>query len=96
MKLNTKWFTVTAVIVGTVPALILYIWCSINGFGAELVSLFESVHPSGGFSIVANLNEPPASRIAGVIINTLYTLVDFFILGIAFSGLYNFLVTKFD
>ncbi len=96
MKLNVKWFSITMMIIGTVPSVILFIWCSINGFGTELVSLFESIHPSGGFSIIMNLNGPLTSRITGIVINSLYAAVDYFILGFAFSALYNLFITKFE
>jgi hypothetical protein len=98
MKLNIKWFSITTLIIGTIPLLMLFIWCSINQFGAEIVSLFESVHPSGGFSIIGNSGEADTfiNRIPGIIINTAYTAIDFLILGFAFSSLYNFMVTRFD
>ena len=95
MKLNIKWFSLTAVVVGTVPALVLFIWCSANGFGAELVRLFESIHPSGGFSIIGNMTGGFSAKVPGIIINTLYAVVDSFIGGFAFSVLYNFFVTRF-
>jgi hypothetical protein len=98
MKLNIKWFSITTLIIGTIPLFILFIWCSINQFGAEIVSLFESIHPSGGFSIIGNSGELETfiSRIPGIIINTVYAAIDFLILGSAFSSLYNFLVGRFD
>lgn len=98
MKLNIKWFSITTLIIGTIPLLILFIWCSINQFGAEIVSLFESIHPSGGFSIIGNSGETGTfvNRIPGIIIDTAYSAIDFLILGVAFSSLYNFLVGRFD
>ncbi len=96
MKLNIKWFSITTLIIGTVPMLILFIWCSFNSFGIEIVKLFESVHPSGGLSIVENINNTISTRIPGIIINTLYAALDSLILGFAFSAVYNFFITKFD
>jgi hypothetical protein len=70
----------------------LFIWCFFNGFGAEVVQLFESIHPSG-FSILSG-ELSTGGRLLAVGINTLYVIVDSFILGAAFSGLYNFLITR--
>jgi len=95
MKLNIKWFSVTALVIGTVPALVLFIWCAINGFGMELVRLFESIHPSGGVSIVENMDKAITGRIPGIFINMIYAAVDSFIAGFAFSSLYNLFVGKF-
>lgn len=93
MKLNIKWFSITALIVGTVPLLILFIWCSINNFGLEMVRIFESIHPNGGLSIVENIENPITARIPGVIINTIYAALDSLIAGFAFSALYNFFIS---
>ena len=89
MKLNIKWFSLSLMIVFTVPSMVLFIWCATNGFGAEIVRLFESVHPSGGLSIVENMTGAFSSRIPGIAINTVYAAVDSFIGGFAFSLLYN-------
>ena len=96
MKLNIKWFAITTLIIGTIPLFILFIWCSINKFGAEIVSLFEAVHPSGGFSIIGNSGEASVfvNRIPGILIDTAYAAIDFLILGFAFSSLYNFFVGR--
>ncbi|HOW81678.1 MAG TPA: hypothetical protein PK573_03895 [Spirochaetota bacterium] len=94
MKLSIKWFSVTALIIGTVPAAVLFTWCAMNGFGAEIVRLFESVYPSGGFSILENMDKPVLNRVPGIIINTCYMAVDTFIAGFSFSSLYNLFVSK--
>jgi len=94
MKLSIKWFSVTTLIVGTVPAAILFIWCAFNGFGAEIVRIFESIYPSGGFSIIDNMDKTFISRIPGIVINSCYVAVDCFIMGFAFSSLYNLFVSK--
>jgi hypothetical protein len=94
MKLNNKWFTITLIIVGTVPALILFIWCGLNGFGTELVRVFESIHPAGGFSAIPTADTTFLTRLPAVVINTLYAGADLFITGIAFSTLYNFFVER--
>ncbi|TFH42495.1 MAG: hypothetical protein E4G96_03335 [Chrysiogenales bacterium] len=96
MKFNIKWFSVTTMIIGTTPLLILFIWCSINGFGLEGVRLFESIHPSGGFSIVDNFGGSFPSRIPGILINTLYAATDSLIAGFGFSAIYNFFIDKFE
>ncbi len=96
MKLNTKWFTLTALIIGTTPLLILFLWCAINGFGLEAVRLFESIHPSGGLSIIDAMNGSFVSRIPGIIINTLYAAADSMIAGFGFSTIYNFFIERFD
>lgn len=93
MKLNIKWFSITTLVVGTVPMLILFIWCSINNFGIEVVRLFESIHPNGGLSIIETIDGAVTARIPGIIINTLYTALDSLIAGFAFSALYNFFVS---
>jgi len=96
MKFNVIWFSLTACIVGAFFSLVLFIWCSVNGFGAELVRLFESVHPSGGFSIIENMDASFLSKIPGILINFLYSAVDFLVAGFAFSSVYNLLLSKFD
>lgn len=96
MKLNILWFSITALIVGTTPLLILFVWCSINGFGIEGVRIFESLHPSGGLSIIENINNDFVARIPGIAINTVYAALDFLIMGFAFSAIYNFFTNKFD
>ena len=96
MKLNVKWFTVTALIIGTTPLMILFIWCAINGFGLEAVRLFESVHPGGGFSIIDASDGSFASKIPGILINTLYAAADSLIAGFGFATIYNFFNDRFD
>lgn len=96
MKLHIKSFSITSLIIGTIPMLILFSWCSINGFGIEMVRLFESIHPSGGLSIFNNMDNSLLDRLPGIIINTAYTALDSFIFGITFSSLYNFLISKFE
>lgn len=93
MKLNIKWFSITTLIIGTVPMLILFVWCSINNFGIEVVRLFESIHPNGGLSIIENIDANVAARIPGIVINTMYAALDSLILGFAFSALYNFFIS---
>ncbi len=92
MKLNIKWFTFSVVVVSAVPMLGLFIWCFFNGFGAEVVKLFESIHPSG-FSILSG-ELSSGGRLLAVGINTIYVIIDSFILGAAFSALYNFMVSR--
>lgn len=94
MKLNIKAFCVASVVVMTVPALALFIWCSATGFGVELVRIFESVHPSGGLSIVGVSGGGMISRIPGIAVNTLYVIVDAFIVGVIFSSMYNLIAPK--
>lgn len=96
MKLSIKWFSITALIIGTIPLMILFIWCSINNFGIEIVKLFEALHPSAGLSIFNNINNTLVDRIPGIIINTAYAALDFLIIGFAFSSLYNFFINKFE
>lgn len=96
MKLHIKSFSITALIIGTIPLLILFTWCSINGFGIELVRLFESIHPSGGLSIFNNMDKSLLDRLPGIIINTAYAALDSFIFGITFSSLYNFFISIFE
>lgn len=94
MKLNIIYFSITTLIIGTIPLSVLFIWCALNGFGAEVVRLFEIIHPSGGLSIIENMDKEFSARILGIIINILYGAVDSFIAGFAFSSLYNFLVSR--
>ena len=86
MKLNVKAFAISLMIVFTVPSMVLFIWCAVNGFGIEVVRIFETLHPNGGFSVVKD------GSIVGVVVNTIYAAVDSFIVGFAFSSLYNVLV----
>lgn len=96
MKLNIKCFTITALIIGTTPLLILFVWCAVNGFGLEAVRLFESIHPSGGLSIIDAMNGSFVSRIPGIAINTLYAAADSLIAGFGFSTIYNFFIDRFE
>jgi hypothetical protein len=98
MKLNIKWFSITTLIIGTVPLCILFIWCSINSFGAEVVSLFEIIHPSGDFSIITNSDKALGfiNRVPGILIDTAYAAVDSFLVGLVFSSLYNLFINKFE
>ncbi len=97
MKFNVKWFSITLMLVVSVPALALFIWCSATGFGADIVKLFESIHPSGGFSIIKQLTQSKgfSSCIPGIVINFFYTVVDTFIVGFVFASVYNTFVSKF-
>lgn len=96
MKLHIRSFCLTVMILFTIPALALFIWCSVTGFGTELVRLFESVHPSGGMSILSNTAAPLWGRVPGIVVNTLYMAADSFIAGMAFPSLYNFFVSIFE
>jgi hypothetical protein len=96
MKLNIKWFSITALIVGTVPLFILFVWCAANGFGIDLVRIFESIHPSGGLSIFQNMEKTFYSRIPGILIDSAYAAADCFIVGFAFSALYNLFISRLD
>ncbi len=96
MKLQVKWFTLSLVLAGLIPSVILFAWCAVNGFGTEVVRLFESIHPAGGFSVIPSAGSTALSRIIAVVINSLYSAVDFFIAGILFSSLYNFFTERFS
>jgi hypothetical protein len=96
MKLHVKWFTLSLVLTGLIPSLILFSWCAVNGFGTELVRVFESIHPAGGFSVIPSAGSTPVSRVIAVVINSLYCAVDFFIAGILFSSFYNFFLERFS
>jgi len=95
MKLHVRAFCITSVVLATVSGLIVFTWCSATGFGAEIVRIFESVHPSGGLSIVSNINGSFVGCIPGIVVNTLYTAADSFIASIFFVTLYNLLVSRF-
>ncbi len=95
MKLNVKSFVLTMAIIISVPSIVLFVWSSLNGFGLIIVKIFESVHPSGGLSIVENLDSNFLSKLPGVAINSLYVIIDSVIIGYAFSKLYNFLCDRF-
>lgn len=96
MKLNIRAFCLASVIIVTLPSLLLFVWCAVTGFGSELVRLFESVHPSGGLSIIANVSTSFTSCIPGIAVNTLYAAADSFIGSMMFVLLYNFLAGKFE
>ncbi len=95
MKINIKAFTIAFVIAGTLPALLLFIGCSVNGFGAEIVRLFESVHPSGGFSIIENIDNDIGIKVVALAVNVVYTIADCFIMGFGFAALYNIILVRF-
>ncbi len=94
MKLNVISFSLSTLIVGTIPLAILFIWCALNGFGLEFVRIFESIHPSGGLSIIENMSKGFSARIFGIFINIFYVAADTFIAGFALSSIYNFLNKK--
>jgi len=95
MKLNLRAFTLSAVIVCTLPMALLFIWCAANQFGYGFVSLFETLHPSGGFAITALSNGSFAAKIPGILIAVFYTAADAFILSFAFAALYNLFCGRF-
>ncbi len=92
MKLNIKAFSISVMIVITVPSLILFIWCSLNGFGSEVVRLFESIHPTGGFSITENFSKPVYIRLIGVLADTLYVAIESFFAGYFIALINNVLI----
>ncbi len=94
MKFDIKAFTASFTIISVSFSLILFVWCSANGFGAQIVQLFESVHPTGGFSIIENINSSFFAKIPGIFINTIYVALDAFIVSFLFSSLNNFIVMK--
>ena len=96
MKLHIRSFCITAVILTVLPGLGLFIWCSLTGFGFEVVRLFESIHPSGGLSILPGAGDAVASKVPGIVVNTLYLAVDAFIASVLFSSIYNFFVDLFE
>ncbi|MDA3901628.1 MAG: hypothetical protein PF637_14050 [Spirochaetes bacterium] len=93
MKFNVPAFTLSSVIVCTVPALILFTWCATNNFAIEAVVLFEKLHPSGAFSLTNTISSSFSSKIPGIIFNTLYVAIDSFIFSFVFSILYNWLAS---
>lgn len=94
MKLQVKWFTLALVITGVIPSIILFTWCALNGFGEDLVRMFESIHPAGGFSAIPNSGLERPMRLVAALINTLYSMADLLIAGVAFSSLYNFFLSR--
>jgi len=96
MRLHIRAFCLASVTTATLPGFIIFVWCSLTGFGTELVRLFESIHPSGGLSIIDNVNNSFTSCIPGIVVNTLYTAVDAFILSIIFALFYNLFIGKFE
>ena len=88
MKINIKYFSIALTVVLSTPIIILFIWCAANGFGIDVVRIFESLHPNAGFSIVET------GSFVGVAINSAYAIIDSFIFSFAFASLYNFLVSK--
>ena len=96
MKIHVKSFSIAALIVGTVPIGFLFVWCAVNGFGVEVVRIFESIHPSGAFSILGNMDKPFTGMIPGILIDIFYAAVDSFIVGFAFASLYNMLCNRFE
>lgn len=96
MKLNLKAFVISMVIIVTVPWLLLFIWCGINGFGVDLVRIFESIHPAGAFSVAAEAGKGIGATIVAAIINTVYVAVDTFIVSLVFVLLYNWFAGIFS
>lgn len=94
MKFDIRSFTASFTLTVTIFSLLLFTWCSINGFGAQIVQIFESVHPSGGFSIIDNFDANLISKIPGIIINTLYAAIDSFIFSLLIAIFNNFFLNK--
>jgi len=95
MKINVKAFVIALSVIISVPMIVLFIWSSYNGFGILPVKIFESIHPSGGMSIVENIDGTFMTRLPGVLIDSLYIIVDSVIISFAFSKFYNYLSSKF-
>ncbi len=66
-------------------ALVLSVWNAATGFGERALELFVSLHPT-----VFDRTQ----ALGFVIVNTLYALVDGFILGLALAFLYNLFAKK--
>lgn len=65
--------------------LILSIWNAATGFGEMALKLFISLHPTV-FDRTAT--------VGFVLVNTVYALIDGFLLGMALAFIYNFLAGK--
>lgn len=65
--------------------LVLSVWNAATGFGEALIQLFISVHPT----VFTR-----AETVGFVLVNTVYALIDGFLLGLALAFLYNFLSRK--
>jgi len=96
MKIHVTFFTICTAVVGGIPLIVLFIWCAANGFGSDIVRLFESVHPNGGLSILEQYERGFVAAIPGIAVNSLYALLDAIIVGFVFSSLYNILVGRFS
>lgn len=94
MKFDIKAFTSSFTILTASFSFILFTWCAANGFGAQIVQIFESVHPSGGLSIIENINKPFYAIIPGIIINTIYAALDGFIFSFLLSSLNNLIISQ--
>ena len=95
MKLNVKWFTISSMIVVTIPMILLFIAFVLFGLGGELVKLFESIHPGGGFSLINNIDKDEKILFVGILINIIWTMVDVFLFAFALSSLYNSFLDRF-
>ena len=65
--------------------LVLSCWNAATGFGEALIQLFISVHPT----VFTR-----AETFGFILVNTVYALVDGFLLGLALAFLYNLLSRK--
>ncbi|MBN1501105.1 MAG: hypothetical protein JW982_13170, partial [Spirochaetes bacterium] len=92
MKINIRAFALSFTICVSVPFIAIFIWCSANNFGSLVVQIFESLHPSGGYSIIRNMNSGFTSKIPGIAINSAYILIDSFISAFVFASFYNFFI----
>ncbi len=90
MKLNIRAFALSFTILASVPFIVIFIWCSVNGFGSLVVQIFESLHPSGGYSIIKNMSGAFTAKLPGIAINSIYILIDSFISAFVFASFYNF------
>ena len=94
MRFDVKAFTASFTIITAGFLFLLFVWCSANGFGAQIVQIFESIHPSGGFSIIENIGSSFFMKVPGIFINTVYAVLDAFIFSFLLSSLNNLIVTK--
>lgn len=91
-KINALAFSLSVAIVHGLILLILSIWNSITNFGTKLLDIFSSVHPNVFRKVDGSIFE----NMDFILVNTVYALIDGFIIGYSIAVLYNFFIKKFS
>ncbi|MCB1308013.1 MAG: hypothetical protein KDK30_07535 [Leptospiraceae bacterium] len=95
MKINTRAFIIAFTTIFAVLILLLTVWTRLSTqFGAEFMAVFNSVHPHPYRATVGGLQWH--EEVFGAAIDFFYAVVDSLIFSLAFSSLYNWVLSRSD